>query len=299
MYDLKEGNLFKEHLLNLALDKSVTVFEIETFLYFFFKDKPLPISKIAFANYCRCSINQPKEMFTTVGRCSYNPDVKKINLQRCNYPGQQVFYASVPLKAKVKAHQTAILEVSLSHLLDTCEKYYFLTLSEWITERELNIFYFPDVELGGAVTDKPDYQKLLYEHPHIIDKDVPFILEVFQFFNDILCRLDNKEAYYRISSAFYNCIMRLAKDSQMLIDGMVYSSSNSKKLGTNIVLNKQVIDDGILKCHLVQMAIAERNPHDSKDIWFHKASDEVHINSDNTFGIQLYEKFSKIFEESY
>lgn len=147
MEDIRDINLLEERLWNLGSDENISVFEIETFLRAFLKGKPLPITNLAFQNYCRCSLNKKDEIFNSVGRCSYNPIPENISLQRCNYEGQAVFYASVPIEARVKYHGTAIVEVSLEQNLNTTEEYYFLTLSRWITKRQLRIFFFPDMEL--------------------------------------------------------------------------------------------------------------------------------------------------------
>src|SRR6185437_15455632 len=110
MFNRIEISELKERLWNLANDKSITVYEIEAFLRLFIKRKPLPLVEIAFESYCRCSLNSKGEIFNTVSRCSYNPNLANIKLQRCNYENQQVFYAAVPVQAEIKCQGTAILE---------------------------------------------------------------------------------------------------------------------------------------------------------------------------------------------
>jgi len=295
MEELKDVILLKERLWNLASDDNISVFEIETFLRTFLKRKPLPTTEISFQNYCRCSLNHKGEIFTSVERCSYNPNIKSIGLQRCNYVEQQVFYASVPLQSGVKCHGTAILEVSIEHISSIFKEYYFLTLSRWITTRKLSAFYFPDLQMGGAISDRPNFDKLLYEHPDIDAADIPYFLSIFKFFSDIFSIKKDKKTWYRISSAFYNCIMRFGKDENKSIDGMIYSSSNSDKTGTNIVLNKELIDNETIYCDYVQMWIAQRNPSNPNDIWFEPASEGVFPMSDKTFEIKLYPKYIKHF----
>lgn len=288
----------KEHLWNLASDESISIFEIETFLRNFFKRKPLSHSEAVFEFYCRCSLNEKDQIFKSVDRCSYNPFISKIELQRCNYDEQQVFYAAVPVEAKINCVGTALLEVSWEHISNLFLDYYFVTLSRWRTTRNLKVFLFPDLQPEEAIAQGVNTEKDLRTSEKVNDEDIPYFLAVMKLFKEILGTKENKKVWYRISSAFYNCIMRFGKEENLMIDGMVYSSANSEKLGTNIVLNKELIDNDTLYCDYVRMYIARRNYSDPTDIWSHPVSDGVQPKADKTFEIKLYPEFIEKFKNA-
>ncbi len=296
--DRIELNLLKEQLWNLASDKTISVFEIETFLRNFFKKKPLPLVNIAYENYCRCSLNNKGEIFKSVARCSYNPYIDSIKLQRCNYEKQQVFYAAVPTQAQVKCTGTSIMEVTWEHISNHFLDYYFVTLSRWITKRLLKVFFFPDLKTEQSVEQGVDTERDMMESAGLSQQDIPYYLAVLKFFREVLGIKDDKEIWYRISAAFYNCIMRFSGDENRQIDGMVYSSANTGKVGTNIVLKKELIDNGTLYCDYVQMWIAKRNSSNPTDIWFHPVSDGVKPQTDGSFKIVLYPQFIEDFKNA-
>ncbi len=288
----------KERLWNLASDENISVYEIETFLRNFFKQKPLPLFTLPFENYCRCSLNKKGEIFETVKRCSYNPFVENIEMQRCNYDKQQVFYAAVPTQAKIKCTGTSIMEVTWEHISNKFLDYYFLTLSRWMTKRPLKVFYFPDFPSQDTFDHSVDLEKDLMETEGINKDNISYFISILTYFREIFSAKADKKIWYRISSAFFNCIMRFSRDENQGIDGIVYSSANTGKEGTNIVLNKELIDTEILYCDYVQMWIAKRNSKDPTDIWFYPISDGVVPKSDGTFNIDIYPEFLDKFNNA-
>jgi hypothetical protein len=253
MFERIEISELKERLWNLASDKSITVYEIENFLRNFIKRKPLPLVEIAFKSYCRCSLNSKGEIFKTVSRCSYNPNLDGIELQRCNYEKQQVFYAAVPVQSEIKCHGTAILETSWEHISNYYLDYYFMTLSRWTTRRNLSVFFFPDLERIHAKREGVDVEKDILESGEINPENVSYYLSVLKLFREIFGEKKDKDVWYKVSSAFYNCIMRFGKDNQLNLDGMVYSSANTQKIGANIVLETDLIKTDTIYCDYVQM----------------------------------------------
>ncbi|MEJ7676313.1 MAG: hypothetical protein WKG06_00210 [Segetibacter sp.] len=293
-----ELNVFKEQLWNLASDESISIYEIETFLRNFFKQKPLPLVTIAYENYCRCSLNNKNEIFNTVGRCSYNPFVNNIELQRCNYESQQVFYAAVPTQAQIKCTGTSIMEVTWEHISNYFLDYYFVTLSRWITKRPLKVFFFPDLQNQEIISEGVDIERDMMETEGMRKEDIPYYLSILKYFREVFGAKDSKGIWYRISAAFYNCIMRFGREENQNIDGMVYSSANTGKVGSNIVLNKELIDTGMLYCDYVQMWIARRNSTNPTDIWFFPVSDGVIPKPDGRFNIVIHPEFIEHFKNA-
>ncbi|MEJ7682268.1 MAG: hypothetical protein WKG06_31345 [Segetibacter sp.] len=56
--------------------------------------------------------------------------------------------------------------------------------------------------------------------------------------SDVFCERENKQYWYRISSAFFNYIMKYGDEQNEKLDGMIYPSANSEAAGMNIVLKK-------------------------------------------------------------
>lgn len=298
MFERIELNDLKERLWNLASDSSISVYEIETFLRNFFKRKPLPIVEIPYESYCRCSLNSKGEIFKTVSRCSYNPNTDNIILQRCNYEKQQVFYAAVPVQAEIKCNGTAIMEATWEHISNYYLHYYFMTLSRWTTTRNLSVFFFPDLERINAIAKGVDIERDMRESIYVNQQDIPYYLSVLKLFREIFSIKDNKSIWYKVSSAFYNCIMRFGRDEQLAIDGMVYSSANTGKAGTNIVLDTELIKNKTIYCDYVQMWIGRRNSSDQTDIWMDPVSNGVTPNADEIFDIALGQEFIQKFKNA-
>lgn len=90
-------NQVRNLLLAMANDKRVSPEFIQNFINKLLLYKPIPTIVFKFSFVVRCSPNNIGlgEVFQNVSRCSYNPKIDYIPLQRCNYPKQQVFYAAV------------------------------------------------------------------------------------------------------------------------------------------------------------------------------------------------------------
>ena len=273
---------FKERLWVMACDFSVSVYEIENFIRYFLKNNRFVVVGWKYVNsYCRASINDGNILFTNVGRCSFNPIADNIVLQRCNYEKQQVFYAAIPMDSEVACSSTAQAEVAFEKLVKRHDiKWHYLTVSKWESVRPLNLFVFPLSE--RSLQQNRDFQKGFDDWNKSInqlvpDKDVAETYrKLLQYFCDIFCKDDEcKENWYRISSAFYNCLMRFSREDNLDIDGIIYPSCNTSSGGTNIVLNKELYTDKIIKCVYVQTTLFLRDLKDPQKVTFIPASDGV------------------------
>lgn len=288
-------NDFREKLLFFGSDNCVSVYEIETFLRNFLIGKPLPVVDIAYQYYTRCSLNEPNEIFNAVKRCSFNPNLDSIKLQRCNYDRQQVFYCTVPISVSVKAHATAIMEVSREHIAKNFAEFYFVTLSRWVTSRVLNVYFFPDFQNLETTRISLEIEKNMRNIESFNQEEIDYFIGLFNVFSEIFSMDINKDIWYRISAAFYNCIIRLGKEQGVDIDGIVYSSANTGKIGTNMVLNKDLIIDGTLICDCVQMWIAKRDLIKESEFWIHPASDKVKPKFNENFKLNIYSEYAHLF----
>jgi hypothetical protein len=291
---------FKERLWTMACDFSISVYEIENFIrYQLKKNRFVVIGWKYFNLYCRASINDGDILFTTVDRCSFNPKADNIVLQRCNYEKQQVFYAAVPMDSEVACSATAQSEVAFERLVKKHGiMWHYITLSQWKPERPLNLFVFPLSK--RSLEQNRDFQKGLEDWNNKIknlvsDKDaVEKYTSLLQYFSDVFCKDDDcKENWYRISAAFYNCLMRFSREDKLDIDGIVYPSTNTDSGGTNIVLNKELYTDRVIKCVYVQTTLFLRDQKDPQKITFIPASNGVIPDSSGNF------KFSKILRVNH
>src|SRR6266568_1782058 len=89
-------NDFKNLLHQLAQKEENNLREIQALITKYFKNKAISHLESIQQFVVRCSLNKPGEVFRNISRCSYNPNIKNIPLQRCNYSEQQVFYCSMP-----------------------------------------------------------------------------------------------------------------------------------------------------------------------------------------------------------
>ena len=272
----------KALLLKMALDTSIPVEDIEKEITEFIKGKPiLPFSDFAFSFVVRCSPNNGKkdgsEVFSHVNRCSYHPIVEKVEMQRCNYDRQQVFYAAVTSEAEgLSASGLALIESGWRYIKDRRIQRYYFTLSRWRTNRLLKVFALPFAKRSHR--RNKDFKKMNENYIRLLRKackdynaDYKEVKTFMMFISNVFCRKTRGNYYYRISSAFANSILKFAPH----IDGIIYPSAQTKAEGMNIVLRKELIDNRTLKCDYATMLAMQRDPSNLKHIVFPKASSDT------------------------
>jgi hypothetical protein len=191
----------------------------------------------------RASKNGTQELFKDVYRCSYNPNLSSIPLQRCNYPAQQVFYCSMFTQtANSTTSMTCILETALEQVKDHKINKAYYTLSRWNLKRRLKLAILPFSKLSHkqnsdfkimSATTKESLKK------HVNRKE---IVAAYTYMSDVFCKRRQKKLYYKISSAYFNYVMKLPHN----FDGIAYPSANTEASGLNVALSKSIIDNGIL-----------------------------------------------------
>jgi len=83
----------------------------------------------------RASPNGEGEIFSNISRCSYNPAVQNIYLQRCNYPEQQVFYCSMYSDTDMASTSMTCLMETSKETIDNNVNRKYITLSRWEVTR--------------------------------------------------------------------------------------------------------------------------------------------------------------------
>lgn len=277
-----ELQTFIDELNNLASKKSSDFSKLEGFISEFYSTKPLPITSLNSHFLIRASKNSPGEVFKNIKRCSYNPNVEGIPLQRCNYPEQQVFYASVPSDSPEISNVAApILEVMLNDVKDENVNRVYFTMSRWQLNRKLNVIFLPMTETftgKNLLLDsaKNNFKSLLDISFSADYNDAKkYFLESYLYISQCMGSFNNREINYKITASFTNAIFKLLAKENHHIDGMIYPSANTLGAGTNAVLKKEIIDDKVLVCDNVVMYAMLRNPSNPKDIHYPQVSNVV------------------------
>jgi hypothetical protein len=272
----------KALLLKMAADKSIPVEAIEKEITEFIRGKPiLPFRDFPFAFVVRCSPNNGvkdgSEIFNHVNRCSYHPIAEKVEMGRCNYEKQQVFYAAVTSDVDgLSASSLAIIEGGWRYIKNKRIQRYYFTLSRWRTNRILKVFALPFAKRSHRKnrdfkTMNRDYIRLLRKACKDYWADYRELKTFMMFMSNVFCKRTRGNYYYRISSAFTNSILKYAPE----MDGIIYPSAQTRAEGMNIVLRKDLIDNGTLKCDYVTMMAMQRDPSNPKHIVFPKASPDT------------------------
>jgi len=292
-------NQVKAILLSMAENKNTSVITIEKFFHKYLVNKPHPVLGIHYPFAVRCSPNEygpnskpDSTVFKNIGRCSYNPCVDSIGLQRSNYEKQQVFYAALPAKANVvSAEMTALLEVGIKEAKNKSIDTAYYTLSKWKINRILNVLVLPFSK--RSYKKNIDFKLINKEFDEILKRlcgDDLFMYyyfkEFLEFMSNIFCKRSKGNIYYKISSAFYNSVVKLFAQknnkyfnykppSDYHLDGILYPSANTKAEGMNICLSKSVVDDKSIECEMVIMYKMKRCFKNKKNIFYFPASSEA------------------------
>lgn len=282
-----EVSEFRTRLTALANDPVVKLDTIEDFIYDFFSTKPLPRVDSLHKFVVRASLTDHGKPFSNVSRCSYNPIADSITLQRCNYPGQQIFYAALPSKDDyIDAANVAILEVAMKYIKQEDIKEHFLTISRWGLKRKLRVAMLPFVKKYSTFNKDLSDSVQLYlnifrqsfapQYQYAVD----YFIESLECMSDYLCEVESstcesRELIYRITAPFVNAVWRYSNINHHGLEGLVYASANTHARGQNIVIKKELVDSGIVFCDYVQMFKFSRDWNNPKSITFDAISNGV------------------------
>jgi hypothetical protein len=277
---------FKNKVLSLAEDERVELRTIQALVTRYFKNKSIPFVESNHTFVVRCSINKEGEVFRNISRCSYPPDEYKssIKIQRANYPEQQVFYCTMPTDSQfATATSTCVLETAWEHVEDVMKSRTYMTISKWRNDRPLNLWVLPFSE-ESCQRNKDFFlirenMKRFINDRHGAGSEVE---QALQFMSEAFSARMNKQVYYRISSAFYNSLLFYEKLIGKRYDGLLYPSANTECAGLNLVLKKDLVDNGTLRSELAMMFSMQRHPNNSKNLSVMPASNEAYPEEDGT-----------------
>ena len=223
---------------------------------------------------------------------SYNPNTKKIFLQRANFPGEQVLYASVPIENNTQiAWRTALMEVGFEYVKDESRSYEYFTITKWAITRPLHLVVLPFSKLSNLknadmaraaethrnlILEYFQSNNLINSHSH---------LQALEFISDCFCERNDKEVYYRITSTYCSLVRKWVKYNNMPFDGFMYPSANTEADGVNVALNKELADDGALLFDYVNITKMIRYPSNPKQLSICPGGGEAFPDKDGNFSI--------------
>lgn len=227
----------------------------------FIRRLPIPILHLDNLFVIRCRQNFNGEIFKTISQISYNKDKKKIKLNRFNLQNESAFYCSVPLLSKEsRVEMTAILESckEIFHL-NPENKYIYATIGKWEIVKPLKIipltFYEAafkkcmDLENINPVFDK-------FNKKYFKNEDYKKVSKFYNFFSKLSAKKMATEKDYLITNAFNQAVKKYYGNEV----GILYSNSITENYGLNLVLSKEIIDNGSLQLSSVIMYKCQLNP---------------------------------------
>lgn len=242
--------------------------KIQALITYFFKNKPIPYLNCTHEFVVRASKNNSGEVFTNASRCSYNPFPKTIPIQRCNYPGQQIFYCSLYSETEnASTSMTCLAETGWEYIEDFKLSTCIFTLSRWTLKRPLKLFVLPFSKI--SCEKNGDFKRIKENIESDINskfEDTSDMMESLEYISDVFCKREEKSKYYKISAAFFNSLIFYQTYNKISYDGLLYPSANTEGAGINLALYKELIDQNILKCDVVTMYMMNRDPFNAKHL---------------------------------
>ena len=267
---------YKHQFEKLITDTIISDLEFESAVQDLIFQTPIAMNKMAIPFVVRTSVLGRNEICSNISRCSYVPDSLKDNIpkQRCNFEGQQVFYATIPggMTNFSDAAQPALLETTMQKIIDdpTFDSR-LAAVSRWqIIEQPLFWFLANNID---SVKYNENFKFLFEQTNSFLKENSPVIefqnfTERLDYLSQLFCRNSNKQEIYKVTEAFYNGVMRTFKPFDKLFDALIYPSANTYGEGMNIVLRKEYINNKNIYCDLVVLYVIIRNAKNSKDIRF-------------------------------
>jgi hypothetical protein len=277
---------FKQQIFELAEDSTVDQRKIQALITSYFKNKAIPYIESFQMFVVRCGINDPGEVYRNIERCSYCPDKYKdrLGLQRATYEEQQAFYCSLPTDSDyASSSSTCITETAWEHIRDLSADRSYCTLSRWGNKRPLKLWVLPFSD--ESCRRNRDFERLRGDFLPLVSKyaqDEPGSAEALEFISDAFCERENKKVWYRVTAGFYNALLFFEKITGRVLDGLMYPSANTDKAGINLVLKKELVDNGLLSLEVAMMYSIQRHRNYPKQLTIGPASSEAYPEKDGT-----------------
>ncbi len=238
-------------------------------------ESPISLHQLDLQKIIRTSPLGYNDVCRHVNRCSYNPNVSGVPLQRCNLKGQQVLYATVPCQTetfKEDAMLPSILETCFQKIKDdpTFDNK-LIVVSEWVPQRALLAWSLP---FHTTSINKNKIFKQLYDETvsniealSETPSDKEKFLQQLSYLSGLYCKQEAKENVYKFTAMFYNRVIQHVRDERGVnLDGLIYPAAYTDGEAMSIVLNKQVVDSKAIVCKYARLQLIRRHANDKKNI---------------------------------
>ena len=214
----------------------------------------------------RCSKNEADRSYTKESELTYNKDFKqRIRLGRFNRKEESMFYCSVP-NGNDLSNPTIVSSLECCKDLINAELKFDskdFTFSTWEVKKPFHL-----VDLTFIREENNPFKKLVEENINRINsvskKEVSdIVFDFWEFISQISCQPYNVDFQYSMSNLLFNAIKQCEYQGSIKFSGLRYPSSTTDRLGTNVVLLPDVVDECLKIDRVVEYRFL-RNPLDKK-----------------------------------
>lgn len=183
-------------------------------------------------------------LFRSESDITYNNDLKKINLGRCNYPGQSIFYGTIKSDYMYHEEIGILTELFESKSIKKQKSPYYFTVGYWEIVKPIKVYKLPigklsTINIPNLLKDHDNLLEQLYEKYPTVSKDLINVLYNFttEKFNEIIT--NGHENKYKITAAIFNL---LANTDDSNIKAMIYPSIKAEFKINNIAIMPNIVD---------------------------------------------------------
>ncbi|GAA4327927.1 hypothetical protein [Flaviaesturariibacter amylovorans] len=261
---------------------------------------PMPRTEFTTGHFVRARRNRFKEgkleIFNQKTEVSFNRTPS--GWGRFNSDAETVFYCSCPISddPSATASFTANLEVCkeiIDHDDDTAE--FNMTISMW--EIRKPIILVPLVYHDAAEANSPFFRRSNEYSRNVILRSMN--PESAELFGGFLRYLSEKAAHrkpsrkdYMVTTAFYHALRVVYNDDVSLL----YSSVQTGHRGTCVVMPNHLVEKGHVELSQVIMYQMKKDNR-TKVIDGQPISDYIHVGSDGSFEIELFDDFKYLLKK--
>ena len=228
---------------------------------------PLPLHLYDNSFLLRARPNEPK-LFSKQSEISYNSERPHlITLQRFNLDKEQVFYSAAPITGDNANGAVTTIAESFKEIFDKKSKWQHkaLTIGRWMVQKSIKlvVLAFYDEALRKSIHMQniiPYFQIFL---DAVFDADDQMKCRLFYgYFSECAGKVNDTRNNYFLTTAFYHAIRRFYGEDV----GILYSSATTENHGINIVLSKEIVDEGYVKLDTVVVYELFKNPNNARHI---------------------------------
>ena len=273
---LIDNNSNKE-ILDFGLCKQKCLEVIERF--------PLPVFFYPAESFIlRCRPNEDdKVIFSQALQLSYNPNA---TLSRFNLDNDPAFYGVVMIRSSNDEPYITSINESFKELRSPNATFMqkVFTIGKWKVLKKIPCVWLTFVKEAFLKNDHvrqviPGFAEFINRSTNA--EDAKKCQYIFNYFSERAALPTDTNNGYILTTAFYQALKEFYGSEV----GIIYSSPMTENCGLNVVLSKEILDNGFLKLDTIAMIKCIRDKNNFKTFYFEACSDFVSANNDGTFEI--------------